>query len=321
MISKTDIIIFFIALCSILIINKVIRIFYDQIMHLYISRKVVNDFVDGDSEESVQIESRADLGLSNKKKSLLDHDEIKEFINTNKERIDNIKRLLLKAGRREENDFMDFILKDLGLYCVAMIAASFYGITEYIVQGLAAPIAIAASIPTGIVLGYNLAVSNLEAKAQERQDSIDNGVPALIDLLVVCTDSGLDLNRAIARIAREMRHSNLELSDELTLTAVEIEMIPDFKQVFSNMENRTDSLQIKSLAKTLSQSIEYGSPLSGLLKQLSIEARQRKILLAEERAARIPTILTLPLMLFILPCLFIVMLGPVVAEVMSSFNM
>ena len=114
-----------------------------------------------------------------------------------------------------------------------------------------------------------------ESKAQERQDSIDNGVPDLIDLLVVCTDSGLDLNRAIARIAREMRHSNLELSDELTLTAVEIEMIPDFKQVFANMENRTDSLQIKSLAKTLSQSIEYGSPLSELLKQLSIEARTK----------------------------------------------
>lgn len=321
MFSEVDFIIFLVAFICILAIQKTIRIFYDKIMHLYISRKVVNDFIDGDTSEAVEIDSRADLGLSNKKKGLLDYDAIKEFIDTNKERVDNIKQLLLKAGKREENDFMDFIVKDVGLYCIAMTGASFYGITEYIAQGLATPIAIVASIPTGILLGYNLAVSNLEAKAQERQESIDNGVPDLIDLLVVCTDSGLDLNRAIARIAREMRHSNLELSDELTLTAVEIEMIPDFKQVFANMENRTESLQIKSLAKTLSQSIEYGSPLSELLKQLSIEARQRKILLAEERAARIPTILTLPLMLFILPCLFIVMLGPVVAEVMSAFNM
>lgn len=319
MFSKMDFIIFFIALFCILVIQKIIKIFYDRIMHLYISRKVINDFVDGDIDDVVDMASKADLGLSNKKKTLLDHDAIKDFIDTNKERIDNIKNLLLKAGKREENDFMDFILNEVGLFCFLMACVSFYCITQYVLRGLPTTVAITISIPIGIVLGYNLAVSNLAAKAQERQESIDDGVPDLIDLLVVCTDSGLDLNRAIARIAREMRHSNLELSDELTLTAVEIEMIPDFKQVFANMENRTESLQIKSLAKTLSQSIEYGSPLSDLLKQLSVEARQRKILLAEERAARIPTILTLPLMLFILPCLFIVMLGPVIAQVMEAF--
>jgi tight adherence protein C len=110
------------------------------------------------------------------------------------------------------------------------------------------------------------------------------------------------------------------LADEMSLTAIELEMIPDSRQVFTNLENRTDSLQIKTLSKTLSQSIEYGSSLSVSLRDLAVESRQKRMLDAEAAAAQAPTLLTLPMMFFIMPCLFIVMLGPVIVGMIRSFS-
>jgi tight adherence protein C len=97
-------------------------------------------------------------------------------------------------------------------------------------------------------------------------------------------------------------------------------MIPDHRQVFQNLENRTDCLQIRTLSKTFSQSIEYGSSLAVSLRDLAIESRQKRMLDAEARAAQAPTLLTLPMMFFIMPCLFIVMLGPVITGMIRSFS-
>jgi tight adherence protein C len=141
-----------------------------------------------------------------------------------------------------------------------------------------------------------------------------------VDLLVICSESGLDLNRSIRRIARELRTSNPTLADELSLTSIELEMIPDHRQVFQNLEDRTNCMEIKTLSKTLSQSIEYGSSLSTTLRDLAVESRQKRMLNAEAKAAQAPTLLTLPMMFFIMPCLFIVMLGPVIIGMMKSFN-
>jgi len=316
----SDAVIFLIALVAIIYVRPYCNKFFNgKYFNHFVSQKLLDDLSDEKSGVADNlIDTHDDIGLSNKKKTLLDHKAVKEFIQSNKEKVDHIKGLLIKSGKREDEDFMKFIVSGICIYIACASVLVFYLLTRY-VTGVPVSVIIAISIPVGIYIGYLVAVSNLAGQVQERQEKIDSGVPDLIDLFVICSDSGLDLNRSLARIAREIRNSNVELSDELTITAIEIEMIPDYKQVFNNMENRTDSQQIKALAKTLSQSIEYGSPLSELLKSLSIEARQRKILLAEEKAARIPTLITLPLMLFILPCLFIVMLGPVVIEVMQNF--
>lgn len=285
-----------------------------------ISKKALERRNSNEYNNSGLDDEHEDIGLSKKKRTILDLKNIRNFIEHNKERVENIKLLLMKAGKREDSDFSNFIIYQFGMYSFLGIVGFFYVLIAYVNFPIPFWAIATASFPIGIIIGYQISLSNLKNEARERQEKINDGVPDLIDLLVICTESGLDINRALTRIAREIRNTNIELSNELTLTAVEMEMIPDFKQVFLNMENRTDSLQIKSLSKTLSQSIEYGSPLGELLKELAVEARQKKILLAEEKAARIPTYLTLPLMLFILPCLFIVMLGPAISEVMKSFS-
>ncbi|MDR3179351.1 MAG: type II secretion system F family protein [Holosporaceae bacterium] len=228
--------------------------------------------------------------------------------------LENTKQLLQKAGKRDDKDIGDFmrskIVSATLVFCLSIILIA---TNETVVINLWLNIPVSFGI--AVLGGHRLTDLNMLAIAKRRKDAIERGVPDLVDLLVICTESGLDLNRSLRRIAKEMRTSNPILADELGLMSIEMEMIPDQKQVFENFERRVDSLQIKSLAKSLSQSMEYGASLSVTLRDLAVESRQKRMLDAEARAAQIPTLLTLPLMFFILPCLLIVMLGPVIIEV------
>lgn len=270
--------------------------------------EVEGDF--GEEDESI--------GLS-KKGPMFGDNQLFNFIGEKyPELIENMKALLLKAGVRQENAMEEFMKSKFtsGL-AIFLIIVLLLGTNDFdIPMHLTVIIALAG----GVLGGHKLTDLNYEMLANKRKDAIDKGVPDLVDLLVICTESGLDLNNAIRRIAREMRTSNPVLADELSLTSIELEMIPDHRQVFTNLENRTDCLEIKTISKTLSQSLEYGSSLSTSLKELAIESREKRMLMAEGKAAQAPTLLTLPMMFFIMPCLFIVMLGPVIIGMINSFS-
>lgn len=237
---------------------------------------------------------------------------------TNKELIDNMKDLLLKAGMRKENALSDFIkLKVNTALMLFVMTLIIIGTNDFGVPPIAV---VPVSFIIGVFGGHYLTNMNMEVIAQNRKNQIEHGVPDFVDLLVICTESGLDLNRSIQRISREMRTSNPVLADELSLTAIELEMIPDTRKVFENFENRTDCLEIKAISSTLIQASEYGSSLSNSLRDLAVESRQKRMLNAEAAAARAPTMLTLPMMVFIMPCLFIIMLGPVIIGMIKSFS-
>lgn len=237
---------------------------------------------------------------------------------TNKELIDNMKDLLLKAGMRKENALSDFIkLKVNAALLLFVMTLILVGTNDFGVPPIAV---VPISFLVGVFGGHYLTNMNMEIIAQDRKNKIEHGVPDFVDLLVICTESGLDLNRSIQRISREMRTSNPVLADELSLTAIELEMIPDTRKVFENFENRTDCLEIKAISSTLIQASEYGSSLSNSLRDLAVESRQKRMLNAEAAAARAPTMLTLPMMVFIMPCLFIIMLGPVIIGMIKSFG-
>ena len=234
------------------------------------------------------------------------------------ELIENMKALLLKAGMRQENAMEEFMqskfVSGLSIFLIVflVLGTNDFNIPPYL--------AVIIGLFSGILGGHKLTDLNYEMLANKRKEAIDKGVPDLVDLLVICTESGLDLNKSIRRIAREMRTSNPILADELSLTSIELEMIPDHRQVFTNLENRTDCLEIKTISKTLSQALEYGSSLSASLKELAVESREKRMLTAEGKAAQAPTLLTLPMMFFIMPCLFIVMLGPLIIGMINSFT-
>ena len=162
----------------------------------------------------------------------------------------------------------------------------------------------------------DIMIKNLAAK---RQKLIQKGLPDALDLLVVCAQAGLSLDAAISRVAREIVFSSPVVGEELSLTALELGFLPDRRQALENLKDRTGVKEISSVVSTLVQSEKYGTPLAYALRVLANEFRRDRLMRAEEKAARLPAIMTLPLAFFILPVLFMVVIGPAIIQVIASF--
>jgi len=152
----------------------------------------------------------------------------------------------------------------------------------------------------------------------KRYEAIRKTLPDALDLLVICAEAGLTLDAALKRVSREMASASAELADELSLTAIELGFLTNRRQALANLADRVDLKAIGSVVTTLVQTEKYGTPLSQSLRILSGEFRTQRMMAAEEKAARLPAIMTVPLILFILPVLFIVLLGPAACSVADN---
>lgn len=162
----------------------------------------------------------------------------------------------------------------------------------------------------------DLFVSNAK---QKRTEAIRKGLPDALDLLVVCAEAGLTLDSALNRVAKELERATPELSDEFSLAAIELGFLPERRQALVNLSDRVDLPALRGVVTTLIQSERYGTPLATSLRVLSAEFRNERLMQAEEKAARLPATLTVPLILFILPTLFVVLLGPAACKVVDDF--
>jgi len=149
---------------------------------------------------------------------------------------------------------------------------------------------------------------------------LEKGLPDALDMMVICAQAGLGLGTAVVRVAEEMRVSYRDLAIEFALTANELQIMSDTKIALLNLGNRTGLEQFRRLATTLIQTIQYGTPLSEALRTLSAEMRQEALTKFEESAARLPTMLTLPMIIFILPCVFMIAGGPAVVQLMHALK-
>ncbi|MBE9558561.1 MAG: type II secretion system F family protein [Proteobacteria bacterium] len=156
--------------------------------------------------------------------------------------------------------------------------------------------------------------------AKKRQKLLQKGLPDALDLMVVCAQAGLSLDSAIGRVAKEVAFSAPTVGEELSLTALELGFLPSRKQALENLKARTGLKDISSVCTTLIQSEKYGTPLAYALKVLSAEFRRERMMRAEQKAAALPAIMTLPLALFILPVLFMVIIGPAIITATASFS-
>ncbi len=153
-----------------------------------------------------------------------------------------------------------------------------------------------------------------------RQNHIRKELPDALDLLVICAEAGLSLDAGLTRVAREMGLSAPHIADEFGLTAVELGFLPDRRQALQNLSKRSDLPAIRGVVNTLVQTERYGTPLAHALRVLAAEFREERMMRAEEKAARLPAILTVPMIVFILPTLFIVIMGPAIIRVMANFK-
>jgi tight adherence protein C len=158
----------------------------------------------------------------------------------------------------------------------------------------------------------------LKNKITKRSHAVRKGLPDALDLLVICAEAGLTVDAAFNRVAKELGKAYPELGDEFGLTAIELGFLNERRQAFENLANRVDLDAIRGVVTTMIQTEKYGTPLASALRVLSAEFRNERMMRAEEKAARLPAIMTVPLILFILPVLFIVILGPAACSINDS---
>ncbi|HEV2817298.1 MAG TPA: type II secretion system F family protein [Allosphingosinicella sp.] len=161
-----------------------------------------------------------------------------------------------------------------------------------------------------LVLSYKAPDLWLKNRVTKRTSAIRKGLPDALDLLVICAEAGLTVDAAFGRVARELGRAYPELGDEFALTSIELGFLTDRRLAFENLAKRIDLDSVRGVVTTMIQTEKYGTPLASALRVLSAEFRNERMMRAEEKAARLPAIMTVPLILFILPVLFIVILGP-----------
>ena len=153
---------------------------------------------------------------------------------------------------------------------------------------------------------------------ERRMQAIAGGLPDAIDLLVICAESGVSLDVALTRTGRELGNAQPALAAELAMTATELGFLPRRADAFANLVRRVPLMQVQALADMLVQTERYGTPLAQALRLLAAEYRTTRLLRAEEKAARLPALMTVPMIAFILPPLFIVLIGPAIIAAMAG---
>ncbi|MFS0735762.1 type II secretion system F family protein [Sphingomonas sp. 1P06PA] len=174
-------------------------------------------------------------------------------------------------------------------------------------------------VATALIGSYKAPDTIVKNKITKRSAAIRKGLPDALDLLVICAEAGLTVDAAFHRVAKELGKAYPELGDEFALTAIELGFLTDRRTAFENLANRVDLDSVRGVVTTMIQTEKYGTPLASALRVLSAEFRNERMMRAEEKAARLPAIMTVPLILFILPVLFIVILGPAACSISDSF--
>jgi tight adherence protein C len=223
---------------------------------------------------------------------------------------------LAQAGLRSRDAVTVFLFFKIAM---PLLLAGAAAVLVYLLQiGDLSPATRLCAVLGAGVLGFfapELYVSNLTSK---RQLVLSKGLPDALDLLVICAESGLALDIALERVANEIGAANAELGEELELTSIELGFLPERRQALLNLSRRTNLPAIRGVVNTLLQTEKYGTPLSQSLRVLANEFRDHRLLRAEEKAARLPATLTVPMIVFILPVLFIVLIGPAIISVMDN---
>ena len=227
------------------------------------------------------------------------------------------RNMLAQAGIRSRDAMVGYLFARITLPFVLGIALL---ADNKVFHVLPIPPNFAFVLPfAGVLIGFYAPIVYLRNAAAKRAKSIKLALPDGLDLMVICAEAGLSLDATLQRVSRELGHGNSELAEELAMTAAELTFLPERRLAFDNLNARTNSDGIRAVVNTLQQTAKFGTPLAQSLRVLAAEMRQARMTRAEEKAARLPALLTVPMILFILPCLFIVLLGPAAIGLIDTF--
>ncbi len=183
-----------------------------------------------------------------------------------------------------------------------------------------APMTRLCAVVALFVAGYyapNMYISN---KASKRRESIMQAFPDALDLLLICVEAGMSIEAAIQKVASEVGSASIELAEELTLLTAELSYLPERRMAYEGLSKRTNHPGVKAVTTAMIQAERYGTPLGSALRVMAKENREMRIASAEKKASQLPAKLTVPMILFFLPVLFVVILGPSIMRGMDTFN-
>ncbi len=231
---------------------------------------------------------------------------------------ETIARRLAQAGWRSNDALVRYLFFKATLPITFGIIAVvlFYGANIFAMANAFKMLATAGAVMFGF-MGPDLFIRNAISK---RQNAMRKGLPDALDLMVICAEAGLSLDAMLKRVSEEFAQSSAELAEELQLTSLEVGFLPDRRQALQNLNNRTNMPGVRGVVNALIQSDKYGTPLAQSLRVLSHEFREARMLRAEEKAARLPALMTVPMIIFILPPLFIVLIGPAILRIVDALK-
>ena len=225
---------------------------------------------------------------------------------------------LVQAGYRGQAPYVTYLFFRMVTPVASFLFAAFY---VFVVLHLKQT----ATVKFGICIaaayvGMHLPLMLLKSKIQKRQLSIKRAFPDTLDLLLICVESGMSIEAAFKKVSEEIGTQSVALAEELTLTMAELSYLPDRRQAYENLAKRTDLEGVKSVCMALQQAERYGTPLATMLRTMAQENRDMRMSEAEKKAAGLPPKLTVPMILFFLPVLFVVILGPAAIKVMGIMH-
>jgi len=221
---------------------------------------------------------------------------------------------LVQAGYRGQAPYVTYLFFRMVTPIVLLIASAIY---VFFVLNLDQPLFVKLGICIGAAYaGMHVPLFFLKNRIAKRQLSIKRAFPDSLDLLLICVESGMSIEAAFKKVSDQVGSQSVPLAEELTLTTAELSYLPDRRQAYDNLAKRTDLEGVKSICIALQQAERYGTSLATTLRVLAQENRDMRMAEAEKKAAGLPPKLTVPMILFFLPVLFIVILGPAAIKVM-----
>lgn len=264
-------------------------------------------------KENYQTRNKLQLGNSSKWKELA----IRHFKLQNLLEAKALKIQLARAGRRGQRAVVNFLFTRISMPIGLLIGSLIYTSITLSDRPLAMKLLVVIG---GTAVGNYLPQILLGNQIKKRQQKLQRAYPDALDLIVICVESGMSIEAAFSKVTEQMMESSPEIGEEFGLTTAELAFLNDRRQALENLAERTGLPAFKSLSTTLQQSEKYGTPIAVGLRVLGKESRDSRMAAAEKKAAALPPKLTVPMILFFLPVLFIVIAGPAVIQVMAIWK-
>jgi tight adherence protein C len=229
---------------------------------------------------------------------------------------EEVRDKLKMAGLRGQAPLVTYMFFRVAMPAIIAVVALVY---LFVIADYEYPALVKIGLAVGAAYaGFYLPNMFIENLVQRRQTSIKHAFPDALDMLLICVQSGMSVEAAFGKVSNEVGSQSLELAEELSLTTAELSYLQERRQAYENLGKRTGIAGIKAVATALIQAERYGTPVGQALRVMARENRDMRMAEAEKKAAALPPKLTVPMIIFFLPVLFVVILGPAVIKLMGG---